>query len=69
MRKIHIWALKREKAKILSAKSTNNATDLKTTTHDACFPAKLLAGLESCHRIGYDASTDSHWLRSANSVE
>jgi len=27
---------------------------LKSSAHDACFPARLLAGLESCHRIGCD---------------
>jgi len=29
--------------------------------HDACFSAGLLAGLESCYRIGCDAGTDSQY--------
>ncbi|KYN28499.1 hypothetical protein ALC57_02079 [Trachymyrmex cornetzi] len=32
---------------------------LKPAAYDACFPAGLLAGLESCHCIDYDTGTDS----------
>jgi len=32
-------------------------------THDACFLVGLLAGINSCHRIGYDADTVSTTIR------
>ena len=32
---------------------------IKPAAHDVCFPAGLLAGLESCHCIGCDNGTDS----------
>jgi len=32
---------------------------IKPAVHDACFPAGLLTGLKSCHRIGCDATSAS----------
>jgi len=37
------------------------ATTLKSAAYDACFPAKLLTGLESCNHIGCVACTDSQY--------